>query len=375
MDMTANVAPVDIHRVPDIEILGTDHIEFWVGNARQAAYYYQRAFGFSLVAYAGPETGLRDRASYVLQQGKIRFVLTTGLAPDHPVVRHQALHGDGVRDVALWVTDARQSFAAAVGRGAVAVRGPEVLSDGNGQVVVATIAAAGDTLHTFVERSAYSGPFLPGFQAAEGLGLSDAGLKYVDHVVTNVEDGRMVEWQQHYERVFGFRFFANFDDKDISTEFSALRSVVVANHNERIKMPINEPAEGRRRSQIQEYLDYYGGPGVQHIALATDDIVHTVRTLRANGVAFQYTPDSYYDTIADRLPGVVEDIEALKALGILVDRDDKGYMLQLFTKPVEDRPTLFFEIIQRRGSTSFGKGNFKALFESIERDQAARGNL
>jgi len=375
MDTLVDTMNAGTGPAPEIEIMGTDHIEFWVGNARQAAYYYQRAFGFDLVAYAGPETGLRDRASYVLQQGKVRFVLTTGLSPDHPVVRHQALHGDGVRDVALWVTDARKAFATAVARGATVVHEPEVRADADGEVVVAAIAAAGDTIHSLVQRDGYAGAFLPGFQPARGLGQMDAGLRYVDHVVTNVEDGRMVAWQQHYEKVFGFRFFANFDDKDISTEFSALRSVVVANHNERIKMPINEPAEGRRRSQIQEYLDFYQGPGVQHIALATDDIVATVRTLRGNGVAFQYTPDSYYNAIADRLPGVAEDVEELKAMGILVDRDDKGYMLQLFTKPVEDRPTLFFEIIQRRGSTSFGKGNFKALFESIERDQAARGNL
>lgn len=360
---------------PDIEILGTDHIEFWVGNARQASYFYQRAFGFELVAYAGPETGLRDQASYVLQQGKIRFVLTSGLQPDHPAVKHQAVHGDGVKDVAFWVKDARAAHAAAVARGAQSLREPKVLEDEHGGVVIAAVSTAGETRHTFVQRDGYSGPFLPGFRSAIGLGQPSAGLRYVDHVVTNVEDGKMHAWQEFYERVFGFRFFANFDDKDISTEFSALRSVVVANHNDRIKMPINEPAPGRKRSQIQEYLDFHQGPGIQHIALATDDIVETVRTLRANGVTFQYTPDSYYDTIADRLAEVREDVPALKALGILVDRDDKGYMLQLFTKPVEDRPTLFFEIIQRRGSTSFGKGNFKALFESIERDQAARGNL
>lgn len=363
-------APSDL-----IEIHGTDHVEFYVGNARQAAYYYQRAFGFDLVAYSGPETGTRDRASYVLQQNKIRFVLTTGLSPDHPAVQHQALHGDGVRSVALWVEDADRAYRLATARGARGLEEPRELRDDHGVAKVAAIAAFGDTIHTFVERRDYHGPFLPGYVAAKGLGCKPAGLEYVDHVVANVGDGEMATWRSWYERVFGFHQFAHFDDKDISTEYSALRSVVMANHNERIKFPINEPAEGKRKSQIQEYVEAWRGPGVQHLALITHDIVSTVEALRSAGVEFQATPDSYYDTIPERLGDIEEDLADLRRLGILVDRDEKGYMLQIFTKPLQDRPTLFFEIIQRKGSTSFGKGNFKALFESIERDQAARGNL
>ena len=358
-----------------IEIHGTDHVEFHVGNARQAAYYYQTAFGFDLVAYAGPETGVRDRASYVVQQNKIRFVLTTGLTPEHAAVAHQARHGDGVKVVALRVQDAAKAYGLATARGATGLAEPRVLEDGQGRATISTIAAYGDTVHTFVERHEYRGAFLPGFAPAKGLGRKPTGLEYVDHVVANVGDGDMKAWKAWYERIFAFHQFAHFDDKDISTEYSALRSVVMANHNERVKFPINEPAEGKRRSQIQEYVDAWRGPGVQHLALITRDIVGTVEALRAAGVEFQATPESYYREIPDRLGIISEDVAALRKLGILVDRDDQGYMLQIFTRPLQDRPTLFFEIIQRKGSTSFGKGNFKALFESIERDQAARGNL
>lgn len=372
--MTSASAPVS-NPADLIAINGTDHIEFYVGNARQAACYYQKAFGFDLVAYSGPETGVRDRASYVVQQNKIRFVLTTGLSPDHPAVAHQARHGDGVKVVALWVDDARKAYRLATERGAQGLSEPHEARDEHGVAKLATIAAYGDTVHTFVERRQYTGAFLPGYLPAKGLGCKSTGLEYVDHVVANVGDGEMGTWRNWYERIFAFHQFAHFDDKDISTEYSALRSVVMANHNERVKFPINEPADGKRKSQIQEYVDAWGGPGVQHLALITHDIVATVEALRAAGVEFQGTPDSYYEEIPERLGAISEDVAALRRLGILVDQDDKGYMLQIFTRPLQDRPTLFFEIIQRKGSTSFGKGNFKALFESIERDQAARGNL
>lgn len=371
MAVEAELAP----RSDLIEIFGIDHLHLWVGNARQAAFYYQKAFGFDLVAYAGPETGVRDRASYVVQQDKIRLVLTTGLSPDHPAVAHQALHGDGVKDVALWVEDVDQAYRLATERGARGLVEPTVSADEFGSVKRATIATYGDTVHSFFERKAYRGAFAPGFEPATGLGCKPVGLRYVDHCVANVPDGEMLAWQDFYARVFGFAPFASFDDKDISTEYSALRSVVMANHNERIKFPINEPAQGKRKSQIQEYLEAYRSPGVQHIAVETSDILATVAALRANGVEFQKAPESYYEQIPDRLGTISEDLATLRGLDILVDRDDKGYMLQIFTKPLEDRPTLFFEIIQRKGSTSFGKGNFKALFESIEKDQAARGNL
>lgn len=365
-----STAPTDV-----IAINGTDYVEFWVGNAKQAAYYYQKAFGFQVVAYAGPETGVRDRASYVLQQNKIRFVLTTALVADHPVAQHVLAHGDGVRDVALWVEDAEKAFKLATARGARAVREPEVISDAHGRVVLATVATYGDTVHTFVQRDGYNGVFLPGFEPREGLNVPSSGLEYVDHIVGNVGWNQMNTWVDFYKTVFGFHHFANFDDKDISTEYSALRSVVVANDNERVKFPINEPAEGKKKSQIEEYIEAYGGPGVQHLALITHDIVKTVRTLKENGVEFLSTPDTYYDALRQRFSDLEENIQELQELGILVDRDDKGYMLQIFTKPLEDRPTVFFEIIQRKGSESFGKGNFKALFESIEREQALRGNL
>lgn len=358
-----------------IVIHGTDHIEFFVGNAKQAAYFYQKAFGFDVVAYAGPETGVRDRASYVLAQNKIRFVLSTGLTPDHPISEHVKQHGDGVKDVALWVEDARKAYELAVARGGKSVLAPVEEQDAHGSVVRAAVATYGDTIHSFIERKAYNGVFLPGYVSAKGLNEPSAGLEYIDHVVGNVGWNEMNTWVDFYRQIFGFHQFANFDDKDISTEYSALRSVVVANDNERIKFPLNEPAEGKKKSQIEEYIQFYRGPGVQHLALITHDIVSTVRRLRANGVEFLPTPASYYEDLLDRVGSIQEDIKLLQEHGILVDVDDKGYMLQIFTKPLEDRPTVFFEIIQRRGSESFGKGNFKALFESIEREQDRRGNL
>ncbi len=355
---------------------GTDHIEFYCGNAKQSAYYYQTAFGFKQIAYAGQETGVRDRASYVLQQGKVRLVLTTALDEHSEIAEHVKKHGDGVKFLSLWVNDAKKSFEETVKRGAKPAMEPQVLSDENGQVVVSAIHTYGDTIHKFIERKDYSGVFLPGFEASEGTVISEpVGFKYVDHCVGNVELGKMNEWVKFYEDVMGFNLLLTFDDKDISTEYSALMSKVVSNGNGYIKFPINEPAEGKRKSQIDEYLEYYKGAGVQHIALATDDIISTVGELRRRGVEFLYVPDTYYDDVLDRVGDINEDLEELKKLNILIDRDDEGYLLQLFTKPVEDRPTLFYEIIQRVGAKSFGKGNFKALFESIEREQARRGNL
>jgi 4-hydroxyphenylpyruvate dioxygenase len=355
---------------------GTDHVEFWVGNARQAAYFYRLAFGMKLVAYAGPETGVRDRASYVLEQGKVRFVLTTPLRPDGDIAEHVRVHGDGVRDVALWVDDARQAWKETTKRGARSVREPFELKDAQGMVRISSIAAYGDTIHSFVERSDYKGAFLPGYRAVPEDPLSrPVGLIHIDHMVGNVGWNEMNRWVDFYGQIMGFSLYQHFDDKDISTEYSALMSKVMANGNGRVKFPINEPAEGRRKSQIEEYLEFYHGPGVQHIALATNDILQTVAKLQAQGVAFLTVPHTYYSELEGRVGKIDEPLAELEKLGVLVDRDDEGYMLQIFTKPVEDRPTLFFEIIQRKGSRSFGKGNFKALFEAIEREQAARGNL
>jgi 4-hydroxyphenylpyruvate dioxygenase len=356
---------------------GTDYVEFYVGNARQAAYFYRAAMGMRLVAYRGPETGTRDRASYVVEQGKIRFVLTTPLSPDHPITAHINKHGDGVRDIALWVDDAASAWRETTGRGARSVQEPATMRDEHGEVRTAAIATYGDTIHTFVERGNYAGVFMPGFSAVSQPDpvSRPVGLKHIDHMVGNVELGKMNEWVQFYENVMGFRMFKSFDDKDISTEYSALMSKVMSNGNERVKFPINEPAPGRRKSQIEEYLEYYGGAGVQHIAMATDNIVKTVTALRDQGMAFLRVPSTYYETLQERVGRIDEPVDELAELGILVDRDDEGYMLQIFTKPVEDRPTLFYEIIQRKGSRSFGKGNFKALFEAIEREQALRGNL
>jgi len=356
---------------------GTDYVEFYVGNARQAAYYYRSAFGMTLVAYSGPETGTHDRASYVVQQNKVRFVLTTPLETDHAIAEHIQRHGDGVRDIALWVDDAESAYRETTARGAKGVRQPEMLRDEHGEVRISAIAAYGDTIHSFIERRRYLGIFLPGYIAVNGPDLvaRPVGLNYIDHMVGNVGWGEMNRWVEFYQNVMGFRLYQHFDDQDISTEYSALMSKVMANGNGRVKFPINEPAVGRKKSQIEEYLEFYKGPGVQHIAMATNDIVETVSKLRDQGVEFLRVPGTYYQDLEKRVGKIDESVEDLERLGILVDRDDEGYMLQIFTRPVEDRPTLFYEVIQRKGSRSFGKGNFKALFEAIEREQARRGNL
>jgi 4-hydroxyphenylpyruvate dioxygenase len=364
-------------RLAALGLLDWDHLQFYVGNAKQAAHYYATAFGFEVKAYAGPETGLADRASYMLAQNELRFVLTSAMHPDSPIARHVAAHGDGVRDVALTVPDARAAFAAAVAGGARPVSPPEEFSDRFGSAVLATIGTYGETVHTFVERKAYAGPFLPGFIAHGGGARATAAprLSAIDHCVGNVGWNEMDRWAEYYHNAFGFTQLVSFDDTDISTEYTALRSVVMSDARRRVKFPINEPAKGLKRSQIEEYLDFYGSPGVQHVAIATDDIVGAVRALRANGVEFLETPSSYYDVLESRVGHIAEATGVLRELSILVDRDDQGYMLQIFTKPLQDRPTLFFEIIQRRGSLSFGKGNFKALFVAIEEEQAKRGNL
>ncbi|MCB0596131.1 MAG: 4-hydroxyphenylpyruvate dioxygenase [Lewinellaceae bacterium] len=357
-------------------INGTDYIEFYVGNAKQAAHYYQTAFGFKLVAYRGPETGNRETASYVLQQDKIRFVLTSALSPDHEVSRHVLKHGDGVKVLALWVDDARGAFKIAVERGAKAAMAPQTLRDEQGEVTIASIHTYGETLHTFVERKNYDGPFMPGFQARKSLmKVEPIGLQYVDHCVGNVELGGMNKWVEFYQEVMGFKLLVTFDDKDISTKYTALMSKVVSNGNGYIKFPINEPAQGLKKSQIEEYLDYYRSAGVQHIAVATENIIHTVDELRRRGVEFLHVPDTYYETVLERVGEINEDLKELQRLNILIDRDEEGYLLQIFTKPVQDRPTVFYEIIQREGARSFGKGNFKALFEAIEREQELRGTL
>ena len=360
-----------------LPINGTDYIEFYVGNAKQAAYYYQSAFGFQIIGYRGPETGHREAASYLLRQGKIRFVLTTALSPDSFTARHVHKHGDGIRDIALWVNDAAYSFRETVRRGAQAVQEPRVLEDEHGRIVTAAIATYGDTIHTFVERSAYHGLFMPGFESWENpyWKPEPVGLQYVDHCVGNVDLGDMNTYVEFYATVMGFRNLISFDDKDISTEYTALMSKVMSNGNGRIKFPINEPAQGRKKSQIEEYIEFYRGAGVQHVAMTTNDILHTVTALRDRGVQFLYVPTTYYDDLQARVGKIDEPVAELAELGILVDRDDEGYLLQIFTKPVEDRPTVFYVIIQRKGARSFGKGNFKALFESIEREQARRGNL
>jgi 4-hydroxyphenylpyruvate dioxygenase len=357
-------------------INGTDYVEFYVGNAKQASHYYRAAFGFQLVAYRGPETGVRDRASYLMQQDRIRLVLTTPLDPDSAIAAHVHRHGDGVRDYALWVDDARASYETAVARGAIAVQPPQQFADEHGEVIIAAIGTYGDTIHSLVERRNYRGTFLPGFvPVTPHFQPADVGLRYIDHCVGNVELGRMNHWVGYYADVMGFRNLITFDDTDISTEYSSLMSKVMANGNDRIKFPINEPASGKKKSQIEEYLDFYRGPGAQHLALATDDILRTVTALRDRGVEFLSVPTSYYDELQARVGTIDEPVDELAKLGILVDRDPDGYLLQIFTKPVEDRPTLFYEIIQRKGAKSFGKGNFRALFESIEREQALRGNL
>jgi 4-hydroxyphenylpyruvate dioxygenase len=357
-------------------INGTDYLEFYVGNAKQAAHYYQTAFGFQLVGYRGPETGVRDRVTYLLQQNKIRLLLTSPLGPDGPIAEHLRKHGDGVRDIALWVDDARDAYKKALERGAKSAEPPKVEEDASGEIVRAALAIYGDTIHSLVERRNYRGLFLPGFEPRKPhYQPSETGLLYVDHCVGNVELGQMNVWVGFYEKVMGFKNLISFDDEDISTEYSSLMSKVMSNGNEKIKFPINEPAKGKKKSQIDEYLEFYRGPGVQHLALATNDIVHTVTALHDRGLEFLSVPTVYYDELQARVGKIDEQVDVLAKLGILVDRDPDGYLLQIFSKPVEDRPTLFYEIIQRKGARSFGKGNFKALFEAIEREQGLRGNL
>jgi len=357
-----------------LSIRSIDHLEFWVGNARQAAFFYQHAFGLAVTAYAGLETGVRDRASYVLQQGKVRFVLSTPLGPDGPMADQIKLHGDGVRDIALEVEDVDRAFAETTKRGARGVQEPTTVRDEGGEIRRAAVATYGDTIHSFVDRSKYRGVFLPGYRAT-GEQPKAGPLLYVDHVVGNVTLGDMNKFVGYYRDVMGFSQFQHFDDKDISTEYSALMSKVMADGSGKVKFPINEPAAGKRKSQIDEYLEYYRGPGVQHIALATSDIINTVSRLKDSGIQFVNVPPSYYEMLEGRVGKIDEDKRELSKLGILVDRDDEGYLLQIFTRAVEDRPTLFFEVIERKGSRGFGKGNFKALFEAIEREQALRGNL
>jgi 4-hydroxyphenylpyruvate dioxygenase len=355
---------------------GTDYIELYVGNAKQSAHYYKTAFGFQSLAYAGLETGVKDRASYVLQQDKIRLVLTTPLNSSSPINEHLRKHGDGVKVIALWVDDATKSFKETVARGAKPFMEPTKEEDENGYVIRSGIYTYGETVHVFVERKNYNGLFLPGYKAWKSTyNPEPVGLKYIDHMVGNVNWGEMNNWVEWYQKVMGFINLLSFDDKDISTEYSALMSKVMTNGNGRIKFPINEPAEGKKKSQIEEYIQFYEGQGVQHIAVATDDIIDTVNKLMARGVEFLQVPQSYYAEARTRIGKIDEKIEDLAKLGILVDRDDEGYLLQLFSKPVEDRPTMFFEIIQRKGANSFGKGNFKALFEAIEREQERRGTL
>ena len=356
---------------------GWDHLEFWVGNAKQAAYFYERAFGFTRTAYAGPETGVRDRASYVLEQADIRFVLTSGVRADSEVTQFACRHGDGAKDIALQVPSASEAYRQAVQRGARGIREPHWVEDDFGRIELASIGTYGDVIHTFVNRVDYAGPFMPGYQSTvvNGQPAAGVGLIALDHVVGNVELGRMDEWVDFYARVLGFTQLTHFSDEDISTEYSALMSKVMTDGEGKIKFPINEPAEGKRKSQIEEYLEFYGGPGVQHVAMQSEDIVRTVAALREHGVLFIATPDTYYDIVQERVGEIEQNWDDLRSMGILADRDEEGYLLQLFTKIVQDRPTLFFEVIERHGSRGFGIGNFKSLFEAIEREQALRGNL
>ncbi len=359
-----------------LPINGTDYVELYVGNAKQSAHFYKTAFGFQELAYAGLETGMRDKCSYVLVQDRIRLVLTSPFNPESEISHHLRMHGDGVKVIALWVDDARSAYAETIRRGAESFLEPSVEADKDGEIVKAGIHTYGETVHVFIERKNYKGIFLPGYEKWETeYRPSSTGLKYIDHMVGNVELGEMNKWAAFYETVMGFANLVTFDDKDISTEYTALMSKVMTNGNGRIKFPINEPAKGKKKSQVEEYLDFYRGPGCQHIAVATDDIVFTVSEMRKRGVEFLYVPGSYYDSVKDRVGTIEEDLNELKKWGIMVDKDEDGYLLQIFTKPVEDRPTLFFEIIQRKGAKSFGKGNFRALFESIEAEQARRGTL
>ena len=357
-------------------IKGFDHCEFYVGNAKQTAYFYNKTMGFNTVAYRGLETGSRDKGSYVLNQGKIFLVFTSPMKKDTEIGYHIDRHGDGIKDVALTVNDTEKAWESCIKRGAKSAMKPVEIKDENGEAVMASIHTFGDTIHTFIERNNYKGSFLPGYgEYNPGSKTETSGLAHIDHVVGNQPDGEMQTICDFYEKVFGWHRFWTVDDKDINTEYSSLRSIVMANDNEKVKIPINEPADGLRKSQIQEFIDYYETAGIQHLALSTKNIVHSVEIMKENGVEFLPTPDSYYDSLVERVGKIDENIETLKNLGILVDRDENGYMLQIFTKPLQDRPTLFFEIIQRKGSNSFGKGNFKALFKSIEREQEKRGNL
>ena len=365
---------------PDAEdflpLLGTDYVELYVGNAKQAAHYYKTAFGFQSLAYAGLETGVRDRTSYVLKQDKIRLVLTTPLHSDSPIAEHIKKHGDAVKVIALWVDDAEAAFRETTARGAKAYMEPTIEKDEFGEVVRSGIHTYGDTVHIFVERYNYQGLFLPGYEAwISEYNPAPTGLQYIDHMVGNVTLGEMNQWAKFYHDTMGFANLISFDDKDISTQYSALMSKVMTNGNGRIKFPINEPAFGLKKSQIEEFIEFFEGPGCQHIAVATNDIVFTISEMRKRGVEFLHVPGNYYDTVSDRVGEIDEQLAVLKELGIMVDRDDEGYLLQIFTRPVEDRPTMFFEIIQRKGAKSFGKGNFKALFESIEEEQERRGTL
>jgi 4-hydroxyphenylpyruvate dioxygenase len=368
------VAHADQHAGDFMPLHGIDHVELYVGNALQSAYFYTRALGFRAVGYAGLETGLRDRTSHVLEQGRIRIVLTGALTPDHEIGAHQAKHGDGVKVIALSVPDVAHAYREATTRGATGVREPWEETDEHGTIRLAQIETYGETLHTFVDRSDYRGAFRPGYVARDPGG-ADVGLLAIDHIVGNVELGAMETWVKYYEDVFGMTEMLHFTDEAISTEYSALMSKVVTSGNGRVKFPINEPAEGKRKSQIDEYLEFYGGAGAQHIAVATRDIVRTVSEMRQRGIEFLNVPSTYYDDVPERIGEIKEDLEDLRRLGILVDRDDEGYMLQIFTKPIGDRPTMFFEVIERHGARGFGEGNFKALFEAIEREQELRGNL
>lgn len=359
-----------------LPLQGTDYVEFYVGNAKQAAHYYKTAFGFQSLAYAGPETGVKDRVSYAIRQNKLTFVLTTPLRKGNEIADHIAKHGDGVKMLALKVEDATSAWEETTKRGGKSYMMPTTLKDDNGELVMSGIHTYGDTIHLFIERKNYSGPFMPGYRKWESAyNPPDTGLLYVDHCVGNVGWNQMNPWVKFYEDVMGFKNILSFDDKDISTEYSALMSKVMSNGNGYVKFPINEPAAGKKKSQVEEYLEFYEGEGCQHIALATHNIIETVSALKSRGVEFVKIPASYYATVLDRVGHIDEDLQPLKELGILIDKDDEGYLLQIFSKPVEDRPTLFFEIIQRKGAKSFGKGNFKALFEAIEREQAERGNL
>ncbi len=377
METTIDAPKNKLSAEPDfLPLQGTDYVEFYVGNAKQAAHFYKTAFGFQSLAYAGPETGVKDRASYVIRQNKLTLVLTTALRANNPIADHVHKHGDGVKVIALKVEDATSAWNETTKRGGKSYMEPTTLQDENGRVVMSGIHTYGETVHLFIERGDYNGVFMPGFRKWEtAYNPTDTGLLYVDHCVGNVGWNQMNPWVDFYEKVMGFRNILTFDDNDISTEYSALMSKVMSNGNGFVKFPINEPAEGKKKSQVEEYLDFYDGEGVQHCALATNDIVQTVTDLQSRGVEFLKIPASYYETVLERVGKIDEDLEPLQNLGILIDRDDEGYLLQIFSKPVEDRPTLFFEIIQRKGAKSFGKGNFKALFEALEKEQDARGNL